>query len=122
MLVTEYTAGDSDRPYILLGLEKKGFSTFDAMKTAESWFGISQMEGAGLKDSDGITSQKVSIPVQYRDNLKRIDAFNLEHTEADRFIHLTFLGYIKEPLKPARLEGNVFRLRLRGLDRAKAES
>ena len=122
VLVTDHSPQYEGQPYILLGLDKKGFSTFDTFRKIESWFGVEEVEAAGLKDSDGVTSQKISVPARYRDMLQRIDEFNQENADKKAFIHLSFLGYINEPLKPARLEGNVFRLRLRGMDKERAES
>ena len=122
VLVTEFSSRDSEQAYMFLCLDKKGISTFDAIAAIESWFPVSDCTAAGLKDSDGVTSQKISIPIRYRGILNRIDEFNRENANEKRFLRLTFLGYSNEPLKPARLEGNVFRLRLRGMDSAKAES
>ncbi|MBE6129707.1 MAG: tRNA pseudouridine(13) synthase TruD [Erysipelotrichaceae bacterium] len=121
VLVTDHSPQYEGQPYMLLCLDKKGYSTFDAMKKIETWFGINETETAGLKDSDGITSQKISIPISHRDMLDHLDEFNQENMDEKSFIHLSFLGYINEPLKPARLEGNVFRLRLRDMDKARAE-
>ena len=122
VLVTDHTPQDTGQPYILLNLDKKGWSTFDAEREVESWFGISGLASAGLKDSDGITSQKISVPAEFRKMLDRIESFNREYTGEQKYIHLSFLGYVNEPLKPTRLEGNVFRLRLRGMDSERAEA
>lgn len=121
VLVTEFSPQYAGQAYILLGLDKKGFSTFDAIGTIESWFHISDCVAAGLKDSDGVTSQKISIPARYREMLNDIDEFNQKNTDDDQFLHLSFLGYANEPLKPTRLEGNVFRLRLRAMDSVQAD-
>ena len=120
VLVTEHSAQYSGQEYLLLCLDKKGVSTFDAIAAIEAWFQIGDCTAAGLKDSDGITSQKISIPARYREMLDHIDEFNRQNADQNRLLHLTFLGYIDEPLKPARLEGNVFRLRLRGMDSTQA--
>ncbi|MBP3893414.1 MAG: tRNA pseudouridine(13) synthase TruD [Atopobiaceae bacterium] len=122
VLVTDHSPQYSGQGYMLLTLEKKGYSTFNAIQNTESWFGISDVEAAGLKDSDGVTSQKISVPICHKDMLDRIDTFNQENSGAEKFIHLAFLGYVNEPLRPARLEGNVFRLRLRGMEASRAES
>ena len=66
VLVTDHTPQDTGQPYILLNLDKKGWSTFDAEREVESWFSISGLASAGLKDSDGITSQKISVPAEFR--------------------------------------------------------
>ena len=122
VLITDHTPQDMGQPYILLNLDKKGWSTFDAEREIKSWFGISEVESAGLKDSDGITSQKISVPGEFRGMLDRIETFNREYAGEQKYIHLSFLGYVNEPLKPARLEGNVFRLRLRGMESERAEA
>ena len=122
VLVTDHTSRDSGQPYVLLNLDKKGWSTFNAVQEIESWFGIFHVEAAGLKDSDGVTSQKISVPGEFRKKLDRIETFNQEYAGEEKFIHISFLGYINETLKPARLEGNVFRLRLRGMDRERVEA
>ena len=122
VLITDHTPQDMGQPYILLNLDKKGWSTFDAEREIKSWFGISEVESAGLKDSDGITSQKISVSGEFRGMLDRIETFNREYAGEQKYIHLSFLGYVNEPLKPARLEGNVFRLRLRGMESERAEA
>ena len=85
VLVTDHTSRDSGQPYVLLNLDKKGWSTFDAVREIESWFGISHAETAGLKDSDGITSQKISVPGEFREKLDRIESFNREYTGEQKF-------------------------------------
>lgn len=122
VLITDHTPQDKGQPYILLNLDKKGWSTFDAEREIKCWFGISEVESAGLKDSDGITSQKISVSGEFRGMLDRIETFNREYAGEQKYIHLSFLGYVNEPLKPARLEGNVFRLRLRGMESERAEA
>ena len=52
----------------------------------------------------------------------RLEAFNHEMRTEKTFIHLSFLGYAEESIKAARLEGNAFRLRLRNMDNALAQS
>ena len=121
VLVTDHASQYTGQEYILLNLDKKGFSTFDALAIIKNRFEIDACTAAGLKDSDGVTSQKIGIPSRFLDRITRIDEFNREHTEDNRFIHLTLLGYTDVPIQPTRLEGNVFRLRLRDMDTARAE-
>ena len=122
VLVTDHTPQDSGQPYLLLNLDKKGWSTFNAIHEIETWFGIRDVASAGLKDSDGVTSQKISIPSEYRELLNRIAEFNRTYESDATYIHLSFLGFTNEPVRPARLEGNVFRLRLRGMKQERAEA
>lgn len=122
VLVTDCAPQPDGREFLLFQLDKKGYSTFDATHRIEEWFGIENCASAGLKDSDGVTSQKISVPIRYQDMIDRLEAFNRETRTEKTFIHLSFLGYAAEPLKPARLEGNVFRLRLRDMDSALAQS
>ena len=107
VLVTDHASQYTGQEYILLNLDKKGFSTFDALAIIKDRFEIDACTAAGLKDSDGVTSQKIGIPSRFLDRMNRIDEFNREHTEDSRFIHLTLLGYTNVPIQPARLEGNV---------------
>ena len=56
-------------------LEKKGYSTFDAIASLSSYLSIDQAEVgyAGLKDEDGITKQKISIPSNLiNENMSRL--------------------------------------------------
>ena len=119
-LVTEYSPESEGRGYMLFQMDKKGHSTFGAIHRMEEWFGISGIKAAGLKDSDGVTSQKISVPARYAEIPERMEDFNREMRTENSFIHLAFLGYAEEPLKIARLEGNAFRLRLRDMDSAMA--
>ncbi len=80
-------------------MDKKGYSTFDAIQLIEEWFGIEECASAGLKDSDGVTSQKISVPIRYQDMTDRLEAFNRETRTDKSFIHLSFLGYASESLK-----------------------
>lgn len=54
----------SQDKYKIFLLEKKGYSTSDAIASLSSYLSIDQAEVgyAGLKDEDGITKQKISIP------------------------------------------------------------
>ena len=54
----------SQDKYKIFLLEKKGYSPFDAIASLSSYLSIDQAEvgDAGLKDEDGITKQKISIP------------------------------------------------------------
>lgn len=40
VLVTDHTPQDSGQPYLLLNLDKKGWSTFNAIHAIETWFGM----------------------------------------------------------------------------------
>ena len=75
-----------------------------------------EIEGIHNFIANGLVSHNTEIAV------KNFIAMGLAVNPSAKFIHLSFLGYINEPLKPARLEGNVFRLRLRGMDQDKAEN
>ncbi len=116
VLVADSSPTDDGLPYLLFTLHKKGYSTFDAMIYIEQYFGIEGTKAAGLKDSDGVTTQKISVPASYKSMLDRLSAFNRDAVSENRFIHLSFIGYAAVPLKVARLEGNVFRLKLRDME------
>ena len=121
VLVTDQDMQYRGQDYLLMELNKKGYSSFDAMRIVKTFFGVREVESAGLKDSDGVTSQKISVSNDQPDIPDRIEAFHAEYTGKEKYIHLSFLGYLDEPLVPARLEGNAFRLRLRGMENETAE-
>ena len=78
VLVWEYSTVYSGQPYMLMYLNKKGWSTLDAVKYIEGWFGIGGISTAGQKDSDGITTQKISVPIKDLSLLECLDDFNKE--------------------------------------------
>ena len=121
VLVTDETPEFDNQDYMLLLLRKKGYSTFDALKEIEAWFGFSSGGYAGQKDSDGVTAQKISVPAAAVSCLSDLERFNREAAGEKSWLHLSFLGYSSEALQTARLEGNVFRLCLRGMDPGRAE-
>ena len=115
-LVTDSSFTDEHLPYLLFTLHKKGYSTFDAQIFIEKYFGIDETATAGLKDSDGVTTQKITVSAKYSFMLGKLAEFNKDAVSENKFISLSFLGYTAQPLKIARLEGNVFRLKLRDMD------
>ena len=116
VLIADYSPEYKGQPYMLMQLDKKGWSTMDATMYIEKWFGIKGVTSAGLKDSDGVTTQKIAVPIRDLSILSRVEDFNKDSVKENTFIHLSPIGYSDKPLEIARLEGNAFRLRLRNMD------
>ena len=104
--------------YAILLLKKKNYSTFDAVQKIKDFFKLlsENISYAGLKDEDGITTQKCSILLSESNlNDNTLKKFNSIYCGTSSFINLTLIGYCEEPMNIGGLVGNSFKLILRNL-------
>jgi len=101
-------AGQDGR-FLLFELEKEGLSTFEAISLLSKALhvSISAFSFAGLKDKQAVTRQVCSVFGVSKERLESV---------ALRNIRIRVLGLRNEPVHRGELEGNKFRLILRGLD------
>ncbi|MCE4948117.1 tRNA pseudouridine(13) synthase TruD [Streptomyces albulus] len=106
---------EPDAPYQYLRLRKCGYTTFEAIDRIAAVCGVpaSDVTAAGLKDEDAVTEQHIAC----RGGLApdRIAEFNARHSAGDRAMSLTPHGYGRQDLRAGHLEGNGFRITVRGL-------
>jgi tRNA pseudouridine13 synthase len=107
--------------YSYFWLNKKGYTTFEAIEYLTKYFNVPQgdIAAAGLKDEDGVTSQLMSIKKIIFPN--EIDQKNISTDQEKYFIINGISGYGKEPIIPRILHGNSFRLKIRNLTVPSAE-
>ncbi|MFE6685220.1 tRNA pseudouridine(13) synthase TruD [Streptomyces sp. NPDC057743] len=108
---------EPDAAYQYLRLRKRGYTTFEAIDRIAAVCGIpaSDLSTAGLKDEDAVTEQHLAC----RGGLSpdQIAEFNVHHATGDRTMSLTPHGYGRQDLRAGHLEGNSFRIIVRGLSR-----
>jgi tRNA pseudouridine13 synthase len=109
--VTEVAAYpfDGEGEHLYLWLEKRGHTTKWILETIQKQMGIKPRDigVAGLKDRHAITRQWISIPRKFED---RLPSLNLEG------LSLLETKYHSNKLGIGHLRGNVFKLRVRGID------
>jgi tRNA pseudouridine13 synthase len=90
--------------YKLYSLEKKGIETFALLDELSRTHNIPRKELgiAGLKDTHAQTKQYITIPARY--DLK-----------SSKLAKITFLGYTDHALKLGYLQGNKFKITVRGI-------
>ncbi|KOT94749.1 tRNA pseudouridine synthase D [Streptomyces rimosus subsp. pseudoverticillatus] len=111
----------ADQRYLLL--HKRGYTTMEAVRLVADRLGVPSRDVgyAGLKDEDGITEQLLSVPLKAPAALGELTSAGLvEERGPDRLLSLSHYGYGREPLRVGRLNGNGFRVVLRGLDETTA--
>ncbi|UNO43220.1 tRNA pseudouridine(13) synthase TruD [Streptomyces sp. MST-110588] len=113
-------AATADQRYLLL--HKRGYTTMEAVRLVADRLGVSSRDigYAGLKDEDGITEQLLSVPVQAAAPHDLPPAGLVEEAGPHRLLSLSHYGYGREPLRVGRLNGNGFRVVLRGLEETTA--
>ncbi|MFE4535215.1 tRNA pseudouridine(13) synthase TruD [Streptomyces scopuliridis] len=106
---------DEDGPFQYLRLRKRGFTTFEAVERIAAVCGVpaSDLSTAGLKDEDAVTEQHLAC----RGGLSPdgIAEFNHRHASGERTMRLSHHGYGDRGLRVGHLEGNGFRIIVRGL-------
>jgi tRNA pseudouridine13 synthase len=119
-LVVELT-GDERAEQHYLVLRKCGYTTMEAVRLLADKLGLATAEitFAGLKDEDGVTEQLVAVPSRSLSTQADGEGWPLAD-EPGRWIRLHHYGYGHRPLEVGGLEGNGFRIVLRGLDDAAA--
>ncbi len=103
--------------YIIITVEKKGYSTEYAASVLTKYFRIQRkMIGyAGMKDQQAITTQYMSIDNKYENVSKeKIAAF--AYGRDDRYIRVIFQGYANQPISLGVLDGNYFTITARDMD------
>ncbi len=106
--------------YLLL--RKDGYTTTEAVHLIAEKLGVSTQEitFGGLKDEDGITEQVIAVPAHALS--KEDTGWVLGFVEAEhRRFSLSHYGYGDEPITIGELEGNGFRVVVRGLAGLSAE-
>lgn len=118
VLTDNYSLDFIGLSYIILLLKKKMYTTFEAIDLISNFFDIPAeiITYAALKDEDGITYQKICIPLKYKSKIQDINKFNTYYNSEKRYISLILLGFSKKPIKIGRLGGNAFRIKLRDMD------
>ncbi|AZS69615.1 tRNA pseudouridine(13) synthase TruD [Streptomyces lydicus] len=110
----------STHTYLLLW--KRGLTTHEALGALTEAFGVDVQDvaAAGLKDEDGITEQFVSVrAVLSPGDVERANARGRSCGE-DRAWHVAPHGTGTTALRTGELDGNCFRLIVRGLDEPSA--
>jgi tRNA pseudouridine13 synthase len=104
--------------HLYLFIEKRGLPTFEAIEKLAQALGRKRQDFgfAGLKDSDAVTRQYLSIE---HVSMSEIQGLTLEN------LHVLDAAYHRNKLKVGHLKGNRFRIRVRdtrpgALDRAEA--
>jgi tRNA pseudouridine13 synthase len=120
-------APEATAPHRYLRLRKRGWTTFEAVEAVSNGLRVPRPDVgyAGLKDEDGVTEQYLSVPASALPGGAqdpRITAFNLEQRGSVRFMQLAPAGAGPTPLTIGRLSGNLFRIVVRNLTEAAAES
>lgn len=114
-------ASREDAAVLLVRLKKCGYTTFEAVSAVAEFFGIARGDVgyAGLKDEDGVTEQLISLPLGL--DVALLDGFNAQNSAdaqndgGERFMRVLDSGYGRDPMQIGRLNGNSFRLVVRGL-------
>lgn len=99
-------------------LLKSSFTTFESIEKVSQYFDIEQgkISYAGLKDEDAITEQFISISSSVKITNSQLTDFNQKNSFASfKFIELSFCGHGSEQISIGRLNGNSFRVVVRGL-------
>jgi tRNA pseudouridine13 synthase len=111
---------DSSHTYLLL--QKTGLTTHEALARLAAAFGVpvGDVAAAGLKDEDGVTEQYVSVRALLTPaDLERANA--AEAGDPDHHLRVSAHGTGTAALETGRLDGNCFRLVVRGLDERAAQ-
>lgn len=102
--------------YCYYHLEKKGYTTFEAIENILNFFKLSidSIGYAGLKDEDAITKQHISVNRSLDE--QNINEFNtLFDCNNDKYIFLRYIQSGDLPITIGNLLGNCFNIRLRNL-------
>ncbi|MFE4668148.1 tRNA pseudouridine(13) synthase TruD [Streptomyces sp. NPDC056716] len=107
--------GTGTTQYQYLRLRKRGYTTFEAVERIASVCGVpaSDLSTAGLKDEDAVTEQHLACRGGLRP--EAISEFNRVHATGERAMTLTVHGHGHLALTAGHLEGNAFRITVRGL-------
>ena len=100
--------------HLILNITKKGISTHEALQILSEYLGIKMRDFgyAGLKDKQGLTTQYISIPKKFENNISNFTHNNLQIKES--FLH-------NNKLKIGHLKGNKFFIRLKKVSKIDAK-
>jgi tRNA pseudouridine13 synthase len=100
-------SGEGEHTYAKI--EKRGVTTLDAIRRISRSLGIPERDigYAGMKDARGITRQTLSLPRIDPDRLLSLSLPGIRILSADRH---------RNKLKMGHLAGNIFTIRIRGVD------
>jgi UDP-N-acetylglucosamine 1-carboxyvinyltransferase len=98
-----------------LRMRKCGYRTLDAANSVADYFAMdrAQIGCAGLKDEDAITEQYISVPRAI--TAAELLAFNQKYSEGESYILLMDCRCTGTRLSTGALDGNSFRIIVRGL-------
>lgn len=125
-LVDEVLVADlsTTGPYQYFSLTKVGFTTLEALQLIAGHLGCAPdcLSHGGLKDEDAKTRQYLA----YKGDASSQAIVTLNRTFApgpgsERMLFLQPLGRGSVPLRPGSIEGNAFRITVRGLSHAQVE-
>ncbi|MFJ6569422.1 tRNA pseudouridine(13) synthase TruD [Streptomyces sp. NPDC091292] len=111
----QYGKDGQEAPYQYLRLRKRGYTTFEAVERIAALCGVpaSDLSTAGLKDEDAVTEQHIACRGALAP--EAVTEFNARHASGERAMSLTVHGYGHLGLSAGHLEGNAFRITVRGL-------
>lgn len=120
LVVELVSQAEATHHYLLL--RKRGYATMEAVKLIADELGLpsTSVTYGGLKDEDGITEQLIAVPLDGLPPERETKAWSVR-ANVGRWLELRHYGYGGEPLRIGQLEGNGFRIILRGLAPAFAE-
>lgn len=109
--------------YAYLSLRKRGITTFEAIRQVARALGVPEadVQYAGLKDEDGVTEQLVSVPASIDSSRLGSSGMVLD-VAPPSFVRLEHRGFHEHPISVGSLEGNVFSVVMRSLQRSEAEA
>ena len=113
-----------DSKFVILILNKCGFTTFEAIENISKILKLdsSSIGYAGLKDEDGITWQKISLPIQKEDEIEYLKVELRKYEEEEKFIDIRFIGYSASTLHINDLSGNTFSIVLRNVSKQQIDN
>lgn len=96
--------------FLFFLLRKKSWNTMDAVKEIASKLGIpnDKVAYAGIKDKNAVTEQYISIQGVSKEAVEKLKIKDIE---------LVFVGYSNEKMNNEMLQGNSFKITLRGLEK-----
>ena len=99
----------SSGSFLLFRLWKRDLSMFEAIRRLASFFGVpvSFFSYAGIKDRCAVSEQVCSVRGVSKEHLSKFVSSDLK---------VEFLGFRSEPVHVGELDGNFFRVVVRGID------
>ncbi|MFH9296746.1 tRNA pseudouridine(13) synthase TruD [Streptomyces sp. NPDC017520] len=113
------TVREESATHRLVLLRKCGYTTMEAVRGIADALGIPEgsVGYCGLKDEDGVTEQLLSLPIAVPGSAVE----RLAVDEGECWYCNQHYGFSDAPLRVGQMEGNSFKIVLRGLDHGHAE-